>query len=385
MNKRIIISVFLSILFLVVNFQEVDAAVDGEGDQYFVTFKTEVNEGIITDHNGEIIKEYTISPSLLVELPKGSVEVIEEADEVVSVEPNVEVEISGYEDIDWGSIDIDPQEQLVPWNIDYIGSTAAHQLGISGKGIRVGIIDSGINPHKDLKVSGGINILDNSENYFDGYGHGTKVAGIIGALDNSYGLLGVASDADLYSIKVLKNDGKGLISDVVTGIEWAIENKMNIVNFSLQTNVETDILRKAIKKANENDILLVASSGNMGGTKKDDTVTYPAAYDEVISVAAINKNGERYVHSSTGKRIDISAPGELVYTTVQSGLYFLANGTSMSAPHVSGVAALVLQNNPKLNIEEIRKILVKSTKPLGNPHLYGKGLIDVQKAIKFSN
>nr|QHB15709.1 serine alkaline peptidase preproprotein [Virgibacillus natechei] len=385
MNKRIIISVFLSILFLVVNFQEVDAAVDGEGDQYFVTFKTEVNEGIITDHNGEIIKEYTISPSLLVELPKGSVEVIEEADEVVSVEPNVEVEISGYEDIDWGSIDIDPQEQTVPWGIDYIGKAAAHQLGIFGKGIRVGIIDSGIKPHKDLKVSGGINILDNSENYFDGYGHGTWVAGIIGALDNSYGLLGVASDADLYSIKVLKNDGKGLISDVVTGIEWAIENKMNIVNFSLQTNVETDILRKAIKKANENDILLVASSGNMGGTKKDDTVTYPAAYDEVISVAAINKNGERYVHSSTGKRIDISAPGELVYTTVQSGLYFTLNGTSMSAPHVSGVAALVLQNNPKLNIEEIRKILVKSTKPLGNPHLYGKGLIDVQKAIKFSN
>jgi len=385
MNKKIIFSFLLSILFLVINFQEADAAVGGKGDQYFVTFKTEVNEGIITENNGEIIKEFTVSPSVLVKLSKGSVAAIEQADEVISVEPNVEVKISGYEDIDWGSIDIDPQEQLVPWNIDYIGSTYAHQLGISGKGIRIGIIDSGINPHKDLKVSGGINILDNSEDYFDGYGHGTKVAGIIGALDNSYGLLGVAPDADLYSIKVLKNDGKGLISDVVTGIEWAIENKMNIVNLSLQTNVETDILREAVKKANENNILLVASSGNMGGTKKDDTVTYPAAYDEVISVGAINKNGERYVHSSAGKRIDISAPGELVYTTVQSGLYFLASGTSMSAPHVSGVAALVLQNNPKLSVEEIRKILVKSKKPLGNPHLYGKGLIDVQKAIKFSS
>ena len=386
MKKKVVFVVIMSLILLSFNLPETyaDNSYEQFKEKYFVTFKNEVDTDYIRTKGGEIVQEFDTSPSVLIKASPETIQKIKNEKEIVSIEFDSEVEISGYEDIDWGSIDIDPQEQLIPWNVDYIDSTYAHQMGLSGQGVKVGIIDSGINPHKDLKISGGINILDNNDSYYDGYGHGTKVAGIIGALDNSYGLIGVAPNVELYSIKVLKSNGKGSISDVVAGIEWAIDNNLDIVNFSLQTTVDNSVLRNAVQKAYENNILLVASSGNKGGTKKTDTVTYPAAYDKVISVAAVDKNGERASYSSTGKRIDISAPGESVYTTVQSGLYFLADGTSMAAPHVSGVAALVLDSQPNLNVEEVRSILLKSKIPLGNPKLYGKGIIDAQKAIKFS-
>ncbi|KYD27492.1 S8 family peptidase [Parageobacillus toebii] len=383
MNNKMLLVIIMSLIFFTFNIPKTFADNNHE-QRYFVTFKEEVDTDYIKEKEGKIIQQFNTSSSVLIEASSETIQRIKDNNEIVSIELDVEVEIDEAYETDWGLIDIDPQEQLIPWNIDYIGSTYAHQIDITGKNVKVGIIDSGINPHKDLKVSGGINIVGNNGNYYDDYGHGTKVAGIIAALDNSYGIIGVAPDVELYSIKVLKSNGKGSISDVVAGIEWAIENDIDILNFSLQTTIDNSVLRNAIQKAYENNILLVASAGNMGGTKKVDTVTYPAAYDEVIAVAAVDKNGERASYSSTGKRIDISAPGDYVYTTVQSGLYFLATGTSMAAPHVSGVAALVLECQPNLDVEELRKILLKSKKPFGNPKLYGKGIIDVPKAIKFS-
>lgn len=386
MYNKLFIGVLLSLILLSFNIPKTyaDNSNEHSKDRYLVTFKNVVDKDYIQEQGGEILKQFNTSPSALIIASPEAIKKIKNNEHIISINFDSEVEISGYDDIDWGSIDIDPQEQLIPWNVDYIGSTYAHQMGISGQGVKVGIIDSGINPHNDLKISGGINILDNNDNYYDGFGHGTKVAGIIAALDNSYGIIGVAPNVELYSIKVLKSNGKGSISDVVAGIEWAINNNIDILNFSLQTTIDNSVLKTAVQKAFENNILLVASAGNMGGTKKTNTITYPAAYEEVISVTSIDKNGERSSYSSTGKQIDISAPGEFVYTTLQSGLYFLADGTSMAAPHVTGVAALILESQPNLNVEEVTKILLKSKKNLGNHKLYGKGIIDVPKAIKFS-
>lgn len=271
MKKKVVFVVIMSLILLSFNLPETyaDNSYEQFKEKYFVTFKNEVDTDYIRTKGGEIVQEFDTSPSVLIKASPETIQKIKNEKEIVSIEFDSEVEISGYEDIDWGSIDIDPQEQLIPWNVDYIDSTYAHQMGLSGQGVKVGIIDSGINPHKDLKISGGINILDNNDSYYDGYGHGTKVAGIIGALDNSYGLIGVAPNVKLYSIKVLKSNGKGSISDVVAGIEWAIDNNLDIVNFSLQTTVDNSVLRNAVQKAYENNILLVASAGNKGGDKKD--------------------------------------------------------------------------------------------------------------------
>lgn len=219
--------IIMSLIFFTFNIPKTFADNNHE-QRYFVTFKEEVDTDYIKEKEGKIIQQFNTSSSVLIEASSETIQRIKDNNEIVSIELDVEVEIDEAYETDWGLIDIDPQEQLIPWNIDYIGSTYAHQIDITGKNVKVGIIDSGINPHKDLKVSGGINIVGNNGNYYDDYGHGTKVAGIIAALDNSYGIIGVAPDVELYSIKVLKSNGKGSISDVVAGIEWAIENDIDI-------------------------------------------------------------------------------------------------------------------------------------------------------------
>ncbi|MGH0515850.1 S8 family peptidase [Bacillus cereus] len=371
--------IFLSFLaILICNTNEILAEEDQ--NKYFVTFKSEVNENYIKSNGAEIVKCFTTSPTVLIKASEKAVANIQSNENIVSaIEPDEEVVASDV-DFDISEIDLDPQEQLIPWNVNYIKAPTLHKLGLSGKKIKIGIIDSGIADHKDLNVVDGINILDHNSNFRDDFGHGTKVAGVIGALNNSYGLVGVAPDSNLYAIKVLNSKGKGSISNVVSGIEYAIEKNLDIVNLSLQTTTNNSVLKKTIEKAYENNIVIVAAAGNKGGDKGSNTVTYPALYDEVISVGAINHNGKRYALSSIGQ-IDLVAPGEYVYTTVLDDMYFLYHGTSMATPHVVGVAALLLEHNSSLKNRDIKNILMNSATDIGDFEIYGKGVLNAEKAF----
>ena len=152
------------------------------------------------------------------------------------------------------------------WGIYSVNASEAW-TNSTGEGIKVAIIDTGISKkHPDLIVAGGVSLLDGSKNkkWDDDKGHGTHVAGIIGACNNSIGVVDIAYDSELYAVKVLDRSGYRQISDVVEGIEWAVENDMDIISLSLGTNVYSQALEGACDLAYNSDILILTATGNSG-------------------------------------------------------------------------------------------------------------------------
>lgn len=236
---------------------------------------------------------------------------------------------------------------------------ARSENDVTGAGIKVAVLDTGIDGnHEDLSVAGGINYSGgSSSNWSDGHSHGTHVAGTICALDNSTGVVGVAPDCDLYAVKVLDDSGVGTDSQVVAGIEWAISNGMDVINLSLGRRGTASVAyERALQTARNNGILVVAAAGNNGNA--DNQVLYPASSDHTLAVAATDSSDDRAYYSSYGRQIDIAAPGGSVYSTLPNDNYGSKTGTSMSAPHVAGVAALLMEKHPNLTLEEIEILLL---------------------------
>jgi minor extracellular protease Epr len=271
--------------------------------------------------------------------------------------------------------------QKVDWGIDHVNAPQAW-VNCTGNGIKIAIVDTGISKkHPDLTVAGGVNLLDTTENkkWDDDNGHGTHIAGIIGACNNSIGVVGVAYDSELYAVKVLDSNGDGKISDVIEGIEWAVENDMDIVSLSLGTNLYSQALEDACEVAYNSDILLVAAAGNSGdGNPDTNDVDYPAKFDSVIAVAAIDCNNATPIWSADGTEVELAAPGVDIYSTYLEGSYVLNSGTSMATPFVSGIAALIKSENPSLSPEEIRSLLEYRAVDLGTSgkdSTFGYGLV----------
>lgn len=270
--------------------------------------------------------------------------------------------------------------QTVDWGISKIEAPLTWSNGYTGKGVKIAIIDSGISTHDDLDISGGISFVKGEPSYEEGSLHGTHVAGIIGAKNNDIGVVGVAPDSEIYAIKSLDSRGNGYISDVIEGIDWAVNNQMDIINLSLGTNVDSQALREAVDIAYENGILLVAGAGNDASTNsKIDTVDYPAKYDSVIAVGATTESDEKLPLSSTGESVEVSAPGYNILSTNNNNGYVAMEGTSMAAPFVAGFLALLIEQYPQYSNTEIRDLLATKVVDLGKKGkdpLFGYGLIN---------
>lgn len=276
--------------------------------------------------------------------------------------------------------DLQPLQEA-EWGIYCVNAPQAW-TNCTGKGVKIAIIDTGISKkHPDLTVSGGVNLVGTAQNkkWDDDNGHGTHVAGITGACNNSIGVVGVAYDSELYAVKVLDSNGNGRISDVIEGIEWAMENDMDIISLSLGTNLYSQALEDACEVAYNSDLLLVAAAGNSGdGNPDTNDVDYPAKFDSVIAVAAIDCNNDTSIWSADGTEVELAAPGVDIYSTYLEGGYFTSSGTSMAAPFVSGVAALIKSENPSLSSEEIRNLLAYNAVDLGTigkDGTFGFGLV----------
>jgi minor extracellular protease Epr len=232
----------------------------------------------------------------------------------------------------------------ITWGIERVNARLAWNNS-TGKNVKIAVLDTGISStHPDLTVSGGINLVGKSKNnkWSDDNGHGTHVAGIIAAKNNTIGVVGVAPDAQLYAVKVLDAYGSGYISDVIEGIDWAVQNNMNVVSMSLGTAAYSQALNDTSANAYNAGIILVAVAGNSGdGNMSTDDVLYPAKFDYVIAVSAVDYNNLAPIWSADGAKIELAAPGVDIYSTWLNGGYANASGTSMAAPFVSGVAALV--------------------------------------------
>jgi subtilisin len=283
------------------------------------------------------------------------------------------------------------------WGVQHINSQEVHNQSIYGDGVKIAVLDTGIDyNHEDLKdnYKGGIGFVQNSDgsvnpsNYDDTYlSHGTHVAGIIAAEKNGIGVIGVAPNASIYAVKVLAGDTTGLASWLVSGIQWAVDNNMNIVSMSIASTEDSIAVHEAVDNAYNSGILLVAAGGNTNGG----AVTYPAAYDSVIAVSATDANDQIASFSALGSKIELAAPGVDINSTVKGG-YALMKGTSMAAPHVTGVAALLISSHKLqdvngdgvINNTDVRLQLQNTAKDLGSSgkdDSYGYGLVDAQMTV----
>ncbi|MEG6591325.1 S8 family serine peptidase [Paenibacillus barengoltzii] len=214
--------------------------------------------------------------------------------------------------------------------------------------------------------------------YDDDQGHGTHIAGTISAINNGTGVVGVAPNADVFAVKVVDSSGTGYTSSVIQGIEWAIQNNINIINMSFVSSQYSEMLHDAIKKARAAGIIIVAAAGNIG--LGENSILYPAAYPEVVAVGAVDQSYHRLDFSSTGNELDLVAPGFGITSTTFDGGYGLSSGTSTAAAHVTGAAALLWAHHPSWTADEVLSKLYESATPLGNVVEYGKGLINIAKA-----
>jgi len=283
------------------------------------------------------------------------------------------------------------QEYTDSWGVTRIGGNSAVAAGITGAGIKVAILDSGIDyNHPDLKdnYKGGYNfVYDNNDPFDDGYiSHGTHIAGIIGARNNGTGVVGVAPEVSIYAVKVLGGMVMGDLSDILAGMEWAISNKMDIINMSIGAPIDSAAFKDACDRAYQAGIIVVAASGNT----HSNSIEFPAAYDSVIAVSATNPDNTFATFSNFADKNELAAPGMNITSTMRGGGYGSMNGTSQATAHVTGAAAILLaskiadKNGDGRVADDVRALLDTSAKDLGDPgrdQYFGFGLVDLAKAL----
>ena len=212
------------------------------------------------------------------------------------------------------------KSQTVPYGLDMIHARDLWPLTKGAGSVNVGIIDTGIDyRHVDLaaRYAGGYNVLKQNDDPFDDNRHGTHVAGIIGAVDNNIGVVGVAPEVKLWSVKVLDNNGKGSDETVVAALDWLIAKKRAvggnwILSLSLGSRDPSDVEEEALTRATAEGMLVIAAAGNDYST----ALEYPGAYSTVLSVGAVDAAGVRAIFSNSGPTLGVVAPGVDVLSTV---------------------------------------------------------------------
>ena len=291
------------------------------------------------------------------------------------------------------------QGEIVPWGLTRIAATEAAATVTNESSVDVAVIDTGIDTdHPDLPTPDwGINTagygtpLEGSWAVDDSNGHGTHVAGTVAAQDNGRGVVGAAPNVDLYVVKAGKDRFR--TTDVAQGIEYVLAgpdgtrgtaDDADVISLSLGSSNPSPSLHAAVQAA-RSDAVVVTSAGNSGdGNATTNEVGYPAKYPSTIAVAASNRNDGTVTFSSEGKQIDVAAPGTDILSTYPSGRYARIGGTSMAAPHVSAVAALLVAEHGPMGTDAARRQLAYTASdigPSGVDNYTGHGLIDAVDAV----
>jgi subtilisin family serine protease len=238
-----------------------------------------------------------------------------------------------------------------------------HERGIKGSAVKIAVLDTGIDMEsEDLTFSKGMNFVgSNQEDFQDDNGHGTKIAGIIGARENNKLLLGVAPESELFIGKVADQNGNVDFKDLEEGIHWAIEQDVDIINISLEFPSATEQMESAIKEAHKSGIIVVSSSGNIK-YPGDVDVAYPGNFPEVIGVGMLNTEGKIYSDEFKKKNVDVFAPGEDIFSMYFDNKMTLDTGVSFATAYTSGYAALLIQHFKDDSMKYDLKILKKALK-----------------------
>jgi thermitase len=235
----------------------------------------------------------------------------------------------------------------------------------------IAVIDTGIDyRHKDLKENlwqdtegnFGYNAITDELDPMDGHGHGTHCAGTIGALHNDFGVKGVMADVRMMGVKFLSDSGSGTTADAIKAIDYARENGAHIMSNSWGGGGYSELLKEAIQRASDENILFVAAAGN-SRRDNDARPSYPASYnvENVVSVASHTSSDRLSFFSSYGaESVHVSAPGSSIWSTWTDNGYRSISGTSMATPHVSGIAGLMLSLDRELSVKDLKQGLIDS-------------------------
>lgn len=280
-------------------------------------------------------------------------------------------------------------ERGIPWGVRQIKAPQAWGA-TTGHRIQIGVIDTGVNyRHPDLSSSllSGINLVQRGNPPYDDNGHGTHIAGTIAASNQMYGIIGVAPRALIHPVKAFDANGSAFVSDIISGIDWCVRNKVHIINMSFGLKSHSKSLQKAVINATNAGITIVASSGNDAKRK---SIDYPARYSQTISVGATDANHQITAFSNRGSLVDIYAPGEKIVSSWLKNKYHEMSGTSMATSHVSGTIALLLALKPGLKPSDIKSLLKRTaipTRSLTNRRSLPRsaGEIDVARLLRDLN
>lgn len=316
---------------------------------------------------------------------------VDEALDYLSIDPSVEYAEPNYyvQALDTTPNDPKYSEQ---WGLPKVSAPAAWDYEQGNSSIIVAVIDTGVNyNHEDLtgKVTLGWDFVNGDSNPNDDNGHGSGVAGVIGAsTNNGIGIAGLGWNTRILAVKVLHSTGTGEVYDVAQGIQYSAD-RAHILNLSLGDYDPTTTLQTAVDYAVAKGCVLVGAAGNDGKTD----MVYPAAYDSVLAVAATDSSDKRAVWNSTqssnyGTWISVCAPGTNIYSTRLNNSYSSPSGTSMATPFVSALAALILAQNPTWSAAQIKEQIISTADNIDSVNIgytgkLGSGRINAASAVRY--
>ena len=334
-------------------------AASGSPVKVIVQYKREAWPGekqALKDIGGKVRHAYTLIDGVAATVPANAIGQLRRDKRVKSVE--IDGTVTTMEPVTTAATTGDLEYDNA-WGVTHIGSKAAHDAGIRGQGVKVAVIDTGVDYIHDQPPAleppvvdpeflniykGGYDFVNNDADPMDDNGHGTHVAGILAAEHNGYLVVGVAPAVDLYALKILDASGSGDVSNLILALQWAVDHGINVANMSLGTHEISPALATAVANASAAGLSMVAAAGNITTITElfqGCPITYPGAYPQVLSTTFTNENDALTGYSCTGPEDDFAAPGDNIFSPVPVGSCMLCspNGYARRERDVDGVTA----------------------------------------------
>lgn len=358
----------------------IDKSVDGsalfstESDDCDVIYENDAACICTTDLTEDLAEEINeadigmhVEPNFMFEAMTDEEDIVMDEDEDAST---IESELKRFEQINELEKADESRDMRESWNIRMVHG---NQDTSTGKHTVVAVLDSGVDFLIDAPVAKSVNLVTDEQNitYYmaDMTGHGSAMADVINRMD---------PNALIYSVRVLDKYNQAPLSRIIQGIRWCMENDVDVINMSFGAFQESEALQQIIEEATQKGIVFVAAAGNSG----DRGVAYPAAYEDVLAVGAVNAQAEKTADSAAGEDVDLVAPGDTVDVQSMLGLYTCVGGTSVATAHVAGAASVLTAQNTENDADLVSDLLKESANYISSESGYGNGLLDLEYALE---